>query len=889
MAVEVYLFDEAAKLNFGKKELGGKGYGLVEMTKIGLPVPSGIVITTRMCNEFFNKGKTIWPELRQAILDKMELLQKKVGKRFNDEANPLLVSVRSGAPFSMPGMMDTVLNLGINDKIANALAKKTGDERFAYDTYRRFIQLFGKIVLGIDGAKFDALLEEVKKQRQAKSDLEVDADGWKEVVKQYKKLVKQETGKELAQDPNEQLMLSVGAVFNSWWNKRAVEYRKIYKIPDTLGTAVNIVMMVYGNLDDSSGTGVAFTRDPSTGDKKLYAEFLQRAQGEDVVAGIRTPMSIEELKKRMPKVYDELVEISNKLEGYFKDMQDIEFTIESGKLYMLQTRTGKRTANAALKIAIDMVKEKLISKEDAVLRIEPEQLQRLLYKQIDPKAKAEAIAKGLPASPGAAVGKVVFTVEDAVAAKKNGEKVIMVRPETTPEDIAGIAAAEGVLTSRGGMTSHAAVVTRGMGKPCIVGAEAIKVDVRANKFEVNGRTVKKGDVLTIDGGTGSAYIGEMPLIEPEISGNVSTILEWADTFRRLGVRANADTPEMAIKARENGAEGIGLARTERMFNAPDRLATVQSMILADTPEERAHYLAKLKPMQKSDFKAIFKAMKGLPVTIRLLDLPLHEFLPKLDELLPKVTELRIANKDKQTLEKYEHILKRAMELREQNPMMGQRGVRLSLMYPEIYIMQVEAIFEAAAELNKEENADIEVEIMISQVASASELAKAREIVEQTAHNEAKKTKTNIKYKVGTMIETPRAALTATELAKVADFFSFGTNDLTQATFAFSRDDVEAKFIPFYIDNKILQANPFETLDVSGVGRLVKIAAEEGKEANKSLRVGICGEHGGDPDSIMFFNTTKIDYVSCSPYRVPVARLVAAQAELKGKRQASTTA
>ncbi|MEM3181489.1 MAG: pyruvate, phosphate dikinase, partial [Candidatus Micrarchaeaceae archaeon] len=534
MAVEVYLFDEAAKLNFGKKELGGKGYGLVEMTKIGLPVPSGIVITTRMCNEFFNKGKTIWPELRQAILDKMELLQKKVGKRFNDEANPLLVSVRSGAPFSMPGMMDTVLNLGINDKIANALAKKTGDERFAYDTYRRFIQLFGKIVLGIDGAKFDALLEEVKKQRQAKSDLEVDADGWKEVVKQYKKLVKQETGKELAQDPNEQLMLSVGAVFNSWWNKRAVEYRKIYKIPDTLGTAVNIVMMVYGNLDDSSGTGVAFTRDPSTGDKKLYAEFLQRAQGEDVVAGIRTPMSIEELKKRMPKVYDELVEISNKLEGYFKDMQDIEFTIESGKLYMLQTRTGKRTANAALKIAIDMVKEKLISKEDAVLRIEPEQLQRLLYKQIDPKAKAEAIAKGLPASPGAAVGKVVFTVEDAVAAKKNGEKVIMVRPETTPEDIAGIAAAEGVLTSRGGMTSHAAVVTRGMGKPCIVGAEAIKVDVRANKFEVNGRTVKKGDVLTIDGGTGSAYIGEMPLIEPEISGNVSTILEWADTFRRLG-------------------------------------------------------------------------------------------------------------------------------------------------------------------------------------------------------------------------------------------------------------------------------------------------------------------------------------------------------------------
>ncbi|MGC8675965.1 MAG: pyruvate, phosphate dikinase [Candidatus Micrarchaeia archaeon] len=889
MPAEVYMFDEAAKLNLSKYELGGKGYGLVEMTKLGLPVPDGIVITTHMCNEFFNNGKKIWPELKQAILNKMDVLQKRVGKRFNDENNPLLVSVRSGAPFSMPGMMDTVLNLGINDKIAEALAKKIGDERFAYDTYRRFIQLFGKIVLGIDGAKFDAVLEKVKEEKHAKSDLDVDAAGWREVVEQYKKLVKKETGKELAQDPNEQLMQAVGAVFNSWWNKRAAEYRKIYKIPDTLGTAVNIVMMVYGNLDDNSGTGVAFTRDPSTGEKKLYAEYLPKAQGEDVVAGIRTPMSVEELKKKLPKAYDTLVEIANKLESYFKDMQDVEFTVESGKLYMLQTRTGKRTANAALKIALDMVNEKLISKEDAVLRIEPDQLQRLLYKQIDPKIKAEAIAKGLPASPGAAVGKVVFTVEDAVEAKRRGEKVIMVRPETTPEDIAGIAASEGVLTSRGGMTSHAAVVTRGMGKPCIVGAESIKVDVRANKLQVGDKTVKKGDIITIDGGTGSVFIGEMPLIEPEIGGNISTILKWADSFRRLGVRANADTPEMAAKARENGAEGIGLARTERMFNAPDRLSTVQDMILADTPEERAKYLAKLKPMQKSDFKAIFKTMKGLPVTIRLLDMPLHEFLPKLDELLPKVTELRIKGDNKQELEKYERVLKRVMELREQNPMMGQRGVRLSLMYPEIYRMQVEAIFEAAAELKKEEGIDSEVEIMISQVASASELAKAREIVEQVAEEEAKKLGAAIKHKVGTMIETPRAALTAAELAKVADFFSFGTNDLTQATFAFSRDDVEAKFIPFYVENKILAANPFETLDVNGVGRLVKLASEEGKEANSKLRVGVCGEHGGDPDSITFFNTTKVDYVSCSPYRVPVARLVAAQAALKGKAKASTTA
>jgi pyruvate,orthophosphate dikinase len=886
MEPEVYLFEEAAKMNLDKFILGGKGYGLVEMQRIGLPVPPGIVITTHMCNEFFARGKKIWPELRQAILDKLEVLENKTGKRFNDEKNPLLVSVRSGAPYSMPGMMDTVLNLGINDKIAKALAEKTGDERFAYDTYRRFIQLFGKIVLGIDGSKFDALLENLKKSRGFGSDAEVDAEGWKQLVEQYKQLVKKETGSELEQDPEKQLMLAVGAVFNSWWNKRAIEYRKIYNIPDTLGTAVNIVMMVYGNMDDKSGTGVAFTRDPSTGEKKLYAEFLTKAQGEDVVAGIRTPLQVDELKKKFPEIYKQLLDIADKLEHYFKDMQDIEFTVESGKLYMLQTRNGKRTAQAALKIAIDMVKEKLISKEEAVLRIEPEQLQRLLYKQLDPKAKAEPIAKGLPASPGAAVGKVVFTVEDAVEAKKKGEKVIMVRPETTPEDIAGIAASEGVLTSRGGMTSHAAVVTRGMGKPSVVGAEAVKVDVSGNKFEVGGKVVKKGDIITIDGTTGSVFLGEMPLVEPKLGGDLATLLSWADSIRKLGVRANADTPEMAAKARENGAEGIGLARTERMFNSPDRLSIVQEMILAENSDERARILQRLKPLQKGDFKEIFKIMKGLPVTIRLLDLPLHEFLPKLDELLPKVTELRLKG-DTKELPKYERILNRVLELREQNPMMGQRGVRLALMYPEIYRMQVEAIIEAAAEVAKEEGEAPIVEIMISQVASAGELKKAREIVEQTAQETLKRLNAKIKYEVGTMIETPRAALTAKELANVADFFSFGTNDLTQATFAFSRDDVEAKFVPFYIENKVLDANPFETIDTSGVGRLVQMASEEGKQANPKLKVGVCGEHGGDPNSIMFFSTTKVDYVSCSPYRVPVARLVAAQAAIKGKSKATT--
>ncbi len=882
------MFEEAAEKQLGKKELGGKGYGLVEMTKLGLPVPSGIIITTNMCNEFFRNGKKIWPALQSKILEKVAELEKKTGKKFNDPEHPLLVSVRSGAPMSMPGMMDTVLNLGINDKIVAALAAKIGDERFAYDTYRRFISMFGKIVLGIDESKFSSILESYKESVHAKSDLDINAEGWKKIAEEYKKVIKQETGKDLPSDPKEQLMLAVSAVFNSWWNQRAIEYRKIYGISDSLGTAVNIVTMVYGNLDDKSATGVAFTRNPSTGEKGIFGEILLKAQGEDVVSGVRTPLPVDKLKESLPDAYEELIRVTKTLEAHFKDMQDIEFTIESGKLYMLQTRTGKRTALAAVKIATDLVEEGLITKEEALLRVEPQQLEQLLYKQIDPNTKEKPFAKGLAASPGAAIGKLAFTVAEAQEAKRRGEKVILVRPETTPEDIAGIAAAEGVLTARGGMTSHAAVVTRGMGKPCIVGAEEIKIDMNAHTISVNGKPIS-GEYITIDGTNGLVYDKQMPLVEPKLSGSLSTILSWADKFRRLGVMANADTPEMAKKARENGAEGIGLDRTERMFNAPERLAIVQKMILADTKEERMKYLSQLKPMQKEDFIGILKAMDGLPVTIRLLDVPLHEFLPKLDELLPEVVELRLKGTDAEKLVEKEKVLKRVMELREANPMMGQRGVRLSLVYPEIYEMQVEAIFEALAELTKQ-GFHPKVEIMISQVAEAQELKKAKEIVTAKAEEVMQKLNAKFEYKVGSMIETPRAALTASKIAQYADFFSFGTNDLTQATFAFSRDDVEAKFIPFYLSNTILASNPFQTLDYDAVGRLVKLASKEGKEANPKLKVGVCGEHGGDPSSIEFFNGTDVDYVSCSPYRVPVARLAAAQAEIRRKSsaQASST-
>ena len=875
---EVYLFDEAAKLHMGKAELGGKGYGLVEMTRIGLPVPEGIIITTKMCNKFFSEKK-LWQSIIQKIKAKMKALESKTGKEFGNPKNPLLVSVRSGAPLSMPGMMDTVLNLGINDTIAEAIASRLGS-KFAFDTYRRFIQLFGSIVLKIDKEKFEAILEKSKASKGIKNDSDLSGDDLRHIVSEYKMLVRRETGKELEQDPEKQLFMAIQAVFESWWNKRASEYRRIYNIPDSLGTAVSIVRMVYGNYNANSGTGVAFTRDPSTGERTLYAEVLLNAQGEDVVAGIRTPMHIDRLKQLMPKVYSELERSAKILEKYFKDMQDIEFTIEDGKFYLLQTRNGKRTPAAAVKIAISMLHERLITEQEALLRVEPEQLEKLFYKQVDQSKKPNPIAKGLPASPGAASGRVTFSIEGAVEAKAKGIPIIMVRPETTPEDITGIAASTGVLTSRGGMTSHAAVVTRGMGKPCIVGAEAVKISPDGKSFSVGSIKVNEGDIITIDGGDGSIYVGEVPLVDPKQTPEISALLKLADKHRKLGIRANADTLEMFTKALENGAEGIGLARTERMFNSPDRLELVRKMILAKSKDERQLYLSKIKPMQKSDFKALLGAAKGKPVTIRLLDAPLHEFLPKVEELLPEVIKLRQKG-PKALLKEKEELLASVMQLREANPMMGQRGVRLALMYPEIYEMQVSAMLEAAIDL-VEQGVKVDLEIMVSQVAIANELMQARQIIENTAENVFKSKRRRINFKIGTMIETPRATLVAADLAKYADFFSFGTNDLTQGTFAFSRDDAEAKFMPFYMSSKVLEADPFVTLDAAE-SRLVDLCTKEGKAAKKTLKVGVCGEHGGDPKSISIFNSLGIDYVSMSPYRVPVARLAAAQASVTGAK------
>ena len=875
---EVYTFSEAAKLHLTKNELGGKGYGLVEMTRIGLPVPPGIIITTRMCNKYF-KEKKLWKSIKEKILIKMKEIERETGKKFGSEENTLLVSVRSGAPLSMPGMLDTVLNLGINDRIASSIAKKHG-EKFAYDTYRRFLQLFGSIVLKVDKSLFDNIVEDEKK-RENVDESGLSAGALKRIVEKFKTIIKEKTGKEVEQDPYKQLFMAVGAIFDSWWNKRAVEYRRIYNIPDTMGTAVNIVAMVYGNLNEKSGTGVAFTRDPSTGEKKIFAEVLMNAQGEDVVSGKRTPMPIEELKVKMPSVYNELVRTCNKLEKYFKDMQDIEFTIEDGKFYMLQTRNGKRSAQAALRIAIDMVNEGLINEKEALLRIEPEQLEKLLHKQVDKKLAGEAIAMGLPASPGAAFGKVIFDIDKAIEAKRRGENVILVRNETTPDDIRGIAVSDGILTSKGGMTSHAAVVTRGMGKPCVVGSG---INIYGNSFSSNNVVINEGDIITIDGSEGKVYKGSIPLIEPKLGGDIAKIMKWADKYRRLGIRANADTPEMVKKAIENGAEGIGLARTERMFNSKDRLELVRKMVLASSNEERRKYLEMIKPLQKNDFKEMFKLADGKPITIRLIDMPLHEFLPRLEELIHEVDELRCENKEEEAKEK-EKIISKVMELREDNPMMGQRGVRLGIIYTDIYSMQVEAILEAAIELANE-GIKVKPEIMISQVAIANELEKAKEIVMNTAESVFKRMRKRIKFKFGTMIETPRAALTGSELAKYADFFSFGTNDLTQATFAFSRDDVEAKFMPFYLENKIIPSDPFAQLDTSGVGRLIKLCADEGKQANKMLEVGICGEHGGDPSSIEFFNSAKIDYVSMSPTRIPVARLAAARAAISGERKST---
>uniref|UniRef100_A0A7C3MJF6 Pyruvate, phosphate dikinase n=1 Tax=Dictyoglomus thermophilum TaxID=14 RepID=A0A7C3MJF6_DICTH len=876
----VYLFEEAD----GKNRLlfGGKGAGLADMTKAGLPVPPGFIITTEVCKEYYENDKKLPEGLMEEVLAAMKKLEEKTGKKFADPENPLLVSVRSGAPVSMPGMMDTILNLGLNDETVKGLAKKSNNERFAYDSYRRFIQMFGNVVLGIPHEKFEEILDHYKKEQGAKLDSELTAETLKKVVEAYKELVRKENGKDFPQDPYQQLEMAIKAVFDSWNNERAIIYRKLHNIPEDYGTAVNIVTMVFGNMGDDSGTGVAFTRNPSTGEKEFYGEYLTNAQGEDVVAGIRTPQPISKLAEEMPEVYKQLLEVRDLLEKYYRDVQDIEFTIEKGKLYMLQTRNAKRTAAAAVKIAVDMVKEGLITKEEAILRVSPEQINQLLHAQIDPKAEKKVIAKGLPASPGAASGKVVFSSREAEKRGKEGEKVILVRPETTPDDIGGLAAAQGVLTSRGGMTSHAAVVARGMGKPAVVGCEAIKIDLEKEEFRVGDVVVKKDDVITIDGSTGEVILGEVPMIPPTLSNELIELLSWADEIRKIGVRANADTPEDAQKAFEYGAEGIGLARTEHMFLG-NRLPLVQEMILAETEEERRKALEKLLPVQREDFIGLFKAMQGKPVTIRLIDPPLHEFLPPLLDLTVEVEIMKAKGITGKELEEKEKLLSVVKRLHEFNPMMGFRGCRLGMIYPEIFEMQVRAIMEAAVAVAKE-GLPVKPEIMIPLVALESEMKVLGDLIHRVAKEVLEKSGVNIEYKVGTMIEVPRAALIADKLAQIAEFFSFGTNDLTQMTFAFSRDDAEGKFLGRYREKGYIEDDPFEHLDTQGVGELMKIAIQKGRSTRPDLKVGICGEHGGDPKSIEFCYQIGLNYVSCSPFRVPVARLAAAQATLKYQKQ-----
>ncbi|NLZ53591.1 MAG: pyruvate, phosphate dikinase [Thermoanaerobacteraceae bacterium] len=855
--------------------LGGKGANLAEMVKIGLPVPMGFTVTTEACLNYYDEGEKISEDMLSQIFEALENLEKEMGKKLGDIQDPLLVSVRSGAVISMPGMMDTILNLGLNDESVKGLAAKTDNERFAYDSYRRFIQMFGNVVMEVEHDLFEAIIESVKQKKNITLDTEMDAEGWKEVILLYEEKIKEVTGREFPQDPKEQLLMAVEAVFKSWNNQRAKVYRRINKISDDLGTAVNVQTMVFGNKGDDSGTGVAFTRNPSTGENKVYGEFLMNAQGEDVVAGIRTPQSIDQLKNVMPDVYKQFADVCTLLENHYKDMQDIEFTIENGKLYILQTRSGKRTAQAAVKIAVDLVQEGLIDKEQAILRVPAGQLETLLHRRIDPNAKVEAIAKGLPASPGAASGSVVFDPDEAEAMGNEGKKVILVRTETTPDDIHGIVLAQGVLTSRGGMTSHAAVVARGMGKPCVSGCEAIKIDYEKGEFQVGTTVVKKGDIISIDGSTGEVMIGEVPMIDPELSDEFNQILSWADDVRTLKVRANADNPKDAKVACEFGAEGIGLCRTEHMFMAQDRLPIVQQMIMSETKEEREEALAKLLPIQQEDFEGIFEVMEGLPVTVRLLDPPLHEFLPNAEELIVEIAELKQKGCSEELTAKQE-MLKKVRSLSEMNPMLGLRGCRLGLLYPEIYIMQVKAILKAACNLAKR-GIKVIPEIEIPLVGHELELKTLREVVEKTAEIVFEEEKIKVDYFIGTMIELPRACLTAEDIAKSADFFSFGTNDLTQTTFGFSRDDAEGKILPHYIEQKILADSPFIVLDRKGVGSLMKMAVEKGRDVKSDLLIGICGEHGGEPSSVEFCHMIGLDFVSCSPFRVPIARLAAAQA------------
>ncbi len=850
----VYDFDEPS--SGGKELLGGKGAGLAEMTQLGVPVPAGFTITTDACRAFM-AAHDIPDGLEEEVAEHIARLEERSGKRFGDVNDPLLVSVRSGAAVSMPGMMDSILNLGLNDQAVAGLARSTGNDRFAYDSYRRLLQMFGEVVDGIDGHRFERRLSDVKQGKGVQQDSDLEADDLRALVDAFKTIYEDETGRGFPQDPREQLTRAVRAVFESWDNPRAQVYRRAHEIPDDLGTAVNVVQMVFGNKGESSGTGVCFTRDPSTGEQGHYGEFLANAQGEDVVAGIRTPQPVETMKDQLPEAFEQLLETMVRLERHYRDMQDIEFTVEDGKLFLLQTRSAKRTAAAALKAAVSMTDEGLITREEAVARIDPGALDQLLHPMIDPSAQLEVAAKGLNASPGAACGRIVLDADSAEERAKAGENVILVRWETTPDDIHGMIAAQGILTVHGGMTSHAAVVARGMGKPCVAGADGVSIDTDAGTVTLGGRKLDEGDTITIDGGTGRVFVGAVELVPPQINEDFETVLGWADDFRRLKVRANVDTPEDAAKAREFGAQGIGLCRTEHMFFGEDRLPVVQEMIMADDEQGRRAALERLLPMQQSDFEGIFEAMAGLPVTIRLLDPPLHEFLP--DESQARDDKMR----------------QRIRALREANPMLGTRGCRLGLMFPEIYEMQVRAIVRGARAVQERNGEAPLVEIMHPLVGFEEELRRLRELTVRVAEEEAP----GLPYLCGTMIELPRACVRADEIAEHADFFSFGTNDLTQTALGFSRDDAEGKFLTYYLEHDVLDRNPFETLDLAGVGELMQLAVERGRSVKADLKLGICGEHGGEAKSVAFCHDLGLDYVSCSPYRVPLARLAAAQAAL----------
>ena len=870
----VYLFKEGNETM--RNLLGGKGANLAEMTILGIPVPQGFIVTTEACNKYYNDGKVISEEVLEQIQNHIAKLEEITGKKFGSLENPLLVSVRSGARVSMPGMMDTILNLGLNDEAVEVVAKQTNNPRFAYDSYRRFVQMFSDVVRGVEKRLFENIIDEMKEARGVHYDTELTADDLKELVVKFKDLYKKEMKKDFPQDPKEQLVEAITAVFRSWDNPRAIVYRRLNDIPGEWGTAVNVQEMVFGNKGDTSGTGVAFSRNPATGEKGIYGEYLMNAQGEDVVAGIRTPLSITKLNEQNPALYKQFIDIVNKLENHYKDMQDMEFTIEEGKLFFLQTRNGKRTAQAALKIAVDLVSEGMLSKEEAILKVEPKQLDSLLHPTFEASAlkNTKEIAKGLPASPGAACGKIAFTAEEAKERAEKGEKVVLVRLETSPEDIEGMIAAEGILTVRGGMTSHAAVVARGMGTCCVAGCGELKVDEEKRTLEVGGKVYTDKDYISIDGSTGNIYGEAIKTVTPEISGYFATFMSWADEIRKLKVRTNADTPRDTKQAVEFGAEGIGLCRTEHMFFDEDRIMPMREMIVAKTEEERRRALGKLLPMQKGDFKAMYEALEGRPATIRFLDPPLHEFVPHSDEEIRELAGQMSLDFDE---------LKATVEgLHEFNPMLGHRGCRLAVTYPEIAEMQTRAVIEAAIEVKNEKGYDIVPEIMIPLVGEVKELKFVKDIVDSTAKAVMNEKGVTLEYHVGTMIEIPRAALTADEIAKEAEFFSFGTNDLTQMTFGFSRDDA-GKFLNDYYERKIYEQDPFSKLDQVGVGQLVKMAAEKGRATRPSIKLGICGEHGGDPSSVEFCHNVGLDYVSCSPFRVPLARLAAAQAQVKNPR------